>query len=45
MNATHCALVTGTTQGIGLAIATRPTRLAETGHDLVLHGIEPLPEG
>jgi 3-hydroxybutyrate dehydrogenase len=36
------ALVTGSTQGIGLAIATT---LAKAGADVVLHGIEPAERG
>jgi 3-hydroxybutyrate dehydrogenase len=34
---TRCALVTGATQGIGLAVATA---LAESNYNVVLHGIE-----
>lgn len=38
----HTALITGSTQGIGLAIAQA---LARAGAHIVLHGIEPLDQG
>jgi len=38
----HTALVTGSTQGIGLAIAQA---MARAGADVVMHGIEPVAQG
>jgi len=38
----HIALITGSTQGIGLAIAQA---MARAGADVVVHGIEPLAQG
>lgn len=38
----HTALITGSTSGIGLGIATA---LAEQGHDVCLSGIEPIEQG